>query len=98
MPSLAEAFGLAAVEAMATGCPVVASNVGGLGEIVTLETGILVPPRDAHALAEATISLLQNSELHRAMGEQARTRVLENFTLARQAAQLQNVLEQVGMP
>lgn len=96
MPSLAEAFGLAAVEALATGCPVVASNVGGLSEIVTPETGILVPPCDAHALAEAIISLLQNSERHRTMGEHGRARILENFTLARQATQLQNVLVQMA--
>ena len=54
LPSETESFGLAALEALACGVPVVASNVGGLPEVVRHgETGLLVPPRDPPALARA---------------------------------------------
>jgi glycosyltransferase involved in cell wall biosynthesis len=94
LPSLAEGFGIAAAEAMACGLPVVASDVGGLREIVARnETGILVPPRDANALAHALLELLRDENKRRAFGERGRARVEQNFTLAHQAQQLQSVLE-----
>jgi glycosyltransferase involved in cell wall biosynthesis len=67
-PSRAEAFGMAAVEAMAAGLPVVASAVGGLPEVVTADTGLLVPPGDPAALAAALVRLAQNPEARAAMG------------------------------
>lgn len=81
-PSLREAFGFAAVEAMACGKPLVASRVGGLSEIVVHGgTGLLVPPGDAPALAEGIIELLTNDVLHRRMGEAAAKRYGDQFTL-----------------
>jgi len=94
LPSLAEGFGMAAAEAMACGLPVIASDVGGLREIVAPnETGILVPPREANALANAILELLHDENKRRAFGERGRARVEQNFTLAHQAQQLQIVLE-----
>ena len=59
LPSEQESFGLAALEALASGVPVVASNVGGLPEVVRhAETGWLVPVRDPTALAAAVVQLL----------------------------------------
>jgi Glycosyltransferase len=69
-PSLAEGFGIAAVEAMASGLPVVATNVGGLSEIVVDgETGILVPARDPAALAKSIERLVDDPALRLQMGE-----------------------------
>ncbi|MCX6826413.1 MAG: glycosyltransferase [candidate division Zixibacteria bacterium] len=69
MPSLAESFGVAALEASASGLPVIASNVGGIPEIVRDNiTGILVPPSDAKSLAEAIVRLSHDVELRKRMG------------------------------
>ncbi len=62
-PSVEEAYGLVALEAMSVGCPVVASRVGGLVEVVQDgETGVLVPPNDSKLLAENITNLLQNPQ------------------------------------
>jgi len=64
-----ESFGMALAEAQALGRPVVASRVGGMPEVVTEgETGLLVPPQDAPALAAALARLLGNQELRETLG------------------------------
>jgi glycosyltransferase involved in cell wall biosynthesis len=69
VPSITEALGIVALEAMACGKPVVASAVGGLPEIVRDgETGLLVSPKDPAALAEAIARLLDDSDLRRELG------------------------------
>jgi glycosyltransferase involved in cell wall biosynthesis len=73
-PSLKEAMGIALVEAMAARLPIVATTVGGIPEVVSPDCGILVPPRSAQALAEATRGLLQNDLKRLAMGESAQRR------------------------
>ena len=76
VPSRAEAFGMVAIEAMAVGTPVVASDVGGLKEIIRHGIdGYLVPPDDPVALSEAL------SQVRTSMGEAARDRFLERFSL-----------------
>ena len=70
MPSLYESFGMVALEAMACGTPVVASDVGGLSFVVRNgETGYLVPEGDPHALAECLGHLLRNPELRAHLGK-----------------------------
>ncbi len=72
-PSRREGFGLAILEAMATGLPVVASNVGGIPELVTNNvTGFLVPPDDARALSKAIARLAGDLALREAMGDASR--------------------------
>ncbi len=71
MPSLYESLGLASVEAMAYGKPVVASAVGGLPEVVG-EGGITVPPRDPRLLAQAINRLLNDDALRAEKGRRAR--------------------------
>lgn len=84
VPSIFEGFGLVAAEAMAAGRPVVGSAVDGLAEvIVDHETGRLVPPQDAGALADALISLLESPETAAEMGLKGRQRVEEHFSLKR---------------
>lgn len=77
----AEAFGLVALEAQASGVPVVASDLPGVRTVVANgETGFLVPPSDADALAERLKYLLEHSDVRDAMRKRARERVLERFT------------------
>jgi glycosyltransferase involved in cell wall biosynthesis len=80
-PSHREGFGVACLEAMAHGRPVVASAVGGLLDLVVDgETGIHVPPRDVGALRAALERLLADRELRRRMGEAGRQRAAERFS------------------
>ena len=77
-PSHREGFGLACAEAMAHGRAVVASDVGGLRDLVVDgETGLLVPPRDVAALRAALERLLGDAELRRRLGAAGRERVRE---------------------
>ena len=81
MPSRSEAWGLAALEAMAHGIPVVASRVGGLPEMIEAnESGWLVAPGDAGELAAAIERAAADRETLRAMGMRARERA-KRFSL-----------------
>jgi glycosyltransferase involved in cell wall biosynthesis len=87
MPSLHEGLGVAVLEAMAAGKPVIASRIGGLAESVADDvTGILVPPANATALAQAIAKLVQSRSLAREMGQQGRRRIERHFTLEQMAA------------
>jgi len=80
LPSLNEGMGRALLEAMAVGCPVVATCVGGIPDIVADgATGLLVPPRDDRALAEAILTLLRDRSRRAAYGEAARRHVDGRF-------------------
>ncbi len=80
--SLSEGFGLTAIEAMAMKVPVVATRVGGLPEIIKDgNNGILVPPADGQAIAQAVLDLLANPEDSRAMAARAFEHVRENFSV-----------------
>jgi N-acetyl-alpha-D-glucosaminyl L-malate synthase BshA len=73
LPSDQESFGLAALEAMACEVPVIASDVGGLPEVVTNGVdGYLVPPRDVEAAAKFALEILTRADRGRSMGQQAR--------------------------
>jgi glycosyltransferase involved in cell wall biosynthesis len=73
-----------AIEAMAAGCPVVATRVGGLPDLINEgQTGYLVPPGDAYAVAEAMLRLLHAPEIARHMGQAARARVKDGFEVRR---------------
>lgn len=80
-PSLSEAFGMSLIEAMAQRLPVVASRVGGMTEIVVDgETGLLVPPGDAGALAAALDDLLRDLPCRMMLGEAGRKRARGLFS------------------
>jgi glycosyltransferase involved in cell wall biosynthesis len=84
VPSLGEGFGMVALEAMERGRAVVASAVGGLPEIVADgQTGVLVPPGDAEALAEALVELVADRRQTAAMGAAGRRRAVEAFSQER---------------
>jgi glycosyltransferase involved in cell wall biosynthesis len=82
-PSYAEPFGMSALEAMACGRPVVATDAGGVRHLVEPAGGRLVPPGDAGALAAALQEVLADPALRRRMGEHNRRVVEERFTWAR---------------
>ncbi len=72
MPSRAESFCLAALEAMACGTPVLASRVGGLPEVVLDgQTGFLFPPGDYEAAADLALRILRNADLKVSLGRKA---------------------------
>ncbi len=82
MPSImdSESFGVAVLEASAVGIPVVAGAVGGVPEVlIDGETGILVPPGDAEALAAAIMKLADDAELRDRMGRAGRRLVEEKY-------------------
>lgn len=88
-PSRREGLPLAVVEAMACGLPVVASDVGGLSEVVEHGiTGLLVPPDDPQALAKALLELLSDREGSRSMGQAGRARVEQLYTMSSMVDQL----------
>ncbi|MCP4424407.1 MAG: glycosyltransferase [Chloroflexi bacterium] len=83
LPSLWEGLPNAVLEAMAAGLPVVATAVGGAPELVVPgETGLLVPPGDAQALAQAIRLILEDSVLAQSMGSAGRQRVRSQFDIA----------------
>jgi starch synthase len=91
-PSVYEPFGLINLEAMACEAPVVASGVGGILEVVEDgKTGLLVPPAQPAALAEALTRVLGNPDLARDMGKAGRRRVEEKFAWASVAERTERV-------
>jgi len=81
LPSASEAFGLAALEAMACGVPVVGSIVGGLPELVVNgEAGYLEPIGDVGAMARRSLEILSDDQLHGKMAKRAREITVEKFT------------------
>lgn len=90
----AEAFGMAALEPMSRGVPVIASEVGGLPEVVVHdETGRLVPPGDPDALARAIDGLLEDPDERSRLGREGRARARERFAMDGQVDELVRHLE-----
>lgn len=92
LPSLLEAVPLVLLEAMASGCPVVATDVNGIGEIVrNRETGLLVKPREPDELAQAVIEVLNREEKTMKMIRKAREIVKERFSLSHMVEEINNL-------
>jgi len=82
-----EVWGLTVTEAMACGCPVIASAVGGVVEqVVDDVTGLLTPPGDSAAMADRIVQVLENRSLQRRLAEAGAERARERFSLERQAS------------
>jgi glycosyltransferase involved in cell wall biosynthesis len=95
-PSLGEGFGMAALEAMAAGLPVVATAAGGLPELIEDGcTGYVVPPADVTALAGRLRDLLLDAERRGAMGAAGRARVRQRFSADRMAADVTAIYDEL---
>ena len=79
LPSFAEGTSKSIIEAMAHRLPIITTNVGGSPDLVTPDAGILIPPGDSAALAEAMERLASDPALRKRMGEAARERYLKLF-------------------
>jgi len=93
--SITEGFPYTLIEAMTSGRPCVATDVGGVSEAVA-DTGMIVPPRSPEALAQACLTLLADSGLRRRLGSAARTRALEYFTVDRAISAFDEIYTFVG--
>lgn len=88
MPSLSEGLPMALLEAMACGKACIASEVGGIPEVLSNpDLGVLVPPAHPSAMAKAILSVIQDESRRVRMGEMAKREILERFSVERMAAQ-----------
>jgi mannosyltransferase len=93
-PARSEGFGLVPLEAMASGCAVVATRSGAAHRIVADgHTGYLVPPEDLDALVQRLETLMRDPQLILAMGQRGRAHVLDHFSIEREAGQLEAVYQ-----
>jgi len=88
-------FPLAPLEAMATGLPVVASNVGGLPEVLAYGGGVLVPPNDPEALAGALTKLVENESYRKTLSQEARNSFKNHFLWSSVRDQYLKVLQEL---
>ena len=97
LPSVtSEAFGIVVLEAMASGVPVIATNVGGIPEIVKEnEAGLLVPPGNELELRNAIQRLLQEEKLRRWYGSNGRRAVEEKYSWDRVVVKIEKTYEEV---
>jgi glycosyltransferase involved in cell wall biosynthesis len=96
LPSRSEALSNALMEAMACGCPVVASSVGGNPELVrNAETGLLFESGDAAGLAHALQTLIENDALRRRLAEAGSNFVRERFSIRASAQRMGEIYEQL---
>lgn len=91
LPSYGEPFGMSALEAMACGKPVVATNAGGLAYLVPEQGGRKVAPKDAPALAEALLEILASPELQQKMGQYNRSIVESTYSWERVIEKLESI-------
>ncbi len=80
LPSVTEGTPNSIIEAMAQGLPIVATDVGGIPDVVSSATGILIQPNDTAALTEAIVQLAADAQLRQRMGESARRRYEQLFS------------------
>jgi glycosyltransferase involved in cell wall biosynthesis len=96
MPSLQEGLGLSILEAMAYGLPVIGSNVGGIYTLIKHgENGLLVPPKDKDAIAQAAKEILSDDNKAQAMAEASRMMVKKKFTLDIMADKVAALYEEI---
>jgi glycosyltransferase involved in cell wall biosynthesis len=96
LPSISEGLGLSLLEAMALGKPVVATEVGGIPEVVKSGVnGLLVPPGDDRALAEATIKILSSRQMAFSLGQAAKNTVFDKFSAQYMAEKTMEIYDKI---
>src|SRR5207248_9571319 len=96
MSSVSEGLGTSLLDAMACARPIVATRTGGIPEIVEDDVnGLLVPPRDAPALARAIVRALKDAPLRQRLGDAGFARVRERFTVERMVVETAAVYERL---
>lgn len=93
-PSISESFGLGIAQAMSAGIPVIASNVGGIPEIVA-KCGILIEPKDIVGLTSALKKLIKNSKLRKKLGDCGQERIRKNFSIAKMINLTEKLYEKI---
>jgi glycosyltransferase involved in cell wall biosynthesis len=97
MASRSETYGMVTVEAMASGLPVIGTNTGGTPELLDCgASGILMPPSDEYALADALEKLVTNQELRQQLAQSARQRAIARYDYRVQCDQLDELLKLIG--
>ncbi|MFH1655378.1 MAG: glycosyltransferase family 4 protein [Candidatus Omnitrophota bacterium] len=96
MSSLQEGLGLSIMEAQAMGLAVIATFVGGIPELIEdNKTGILIPPQDPEIIAKAIISLLENKQRAKQLGENAKRSIRDNFSLDKMSNETEKLYRSV---
>lgn len=96
VPSLNEGMGRVLLEAAAAGVPAVATNVGGIPHVLADgETGLLVAPRDAGAIAQAVVGLARDPQRRKTMGSKARDAIVPRYGLERMVEQIEALYEEL---
>lgn len=96
LPSLIEPVGIAAIEALSCGLPIITTSVGGLSDVVEENlNGFLVPPRDHVSIAKKTFFLLEDKDLRRKFGEASRRLALQKFDYKKVAQRTFKVYEEI---
>lgn len=100
LPSFVEGLPVSAMEAMAIGVPVIATNIAGTGELVEDgKTGILIRPSDANALTEAVVRMVDDYDFRLRAAELGRKKVVEEFDVETETAKLNEYFRQsIGAP
>jgi glycosyltransferase involved in cell wall biosynthesis len=99
LPSISEAMPYCVLEAMFSGCPVVATDVGGMGEMLN-GTGLVVPPRDPQAMADAMISLLsaEDGSWRNALARRALLHARASYTIEQCSDRFRRIYAQLASP
>jgi len=96
LPSISEGMGLSLLEAMALGKPVVATEVGGIPEVVKKGVnGLLVPPEDEGSLAKAITNILSSRQMAFSLGQAARSTVFEKFSARTMAEKTMEIYDKI---
>ncbi len=92
LPSYGEGMPMSILEAMSYGVPVIASNVGGIPEVISDKTtGLLVPPGDRDALRKGLLTLMKDVDLRKRIGQAARKYIADNFSITNQASKIHEI-------
>ncbi|WP_340380530.1 GT4 family glycosyltransferase PelF [Streptomyces sp. SS7] len=95
LSSISEGFPFSLIEAMSCGRTTVSTDVGGVREAVG-DTGLVVPPREPEKLAAAALTLLKDDERRLKLGESARQRVIDRFTLRRSVDHFRTIYQELA--